>query len=359
MASEALRAPHNRPTRVLVVDDSATVRAVLSRRLNANPDIEVVGTASDGLEALERIAELRPDVVTLDIEMPRLDGLGTLERIMQQFPMPVVMVSSQTRDGADATLQALELGAVDFIEKASFRDLGAPDAMADAVGLKVRSAATARLAASPAAAPPPLRPLPTVEAGRRWLEKTVLIGSSTGGPPALRRLLERLPADIDVPVLIVQHMPPGFTKSLADRLDSHCPLHVEEATEGASLEPGTALLAPGGRHMTLRRNGTISLNDGPPELGVRPSVNVTMESLVAVAGDQVVAAVLTGMGNDGTRGAGLIKEAGGHVIAEAESSCVVYGMPRSVVNAGLADQLLPLDEIADAIVRQCVVPRSA
>ncbi len=359
MTSEALRAPDARPIRVLVVDDSATVRALLSRRLNADPAVEVVGTASDGLEALERIAELRPDVVTLDIEMPRLDGLGTLKRIMQLFPMPVVMVSSQTRDGADATLQALELGAVDFIEKASFRELGAPDAMADAVSQKVRNAATARLVASPTAEPPPLRPVPTVEAGRRWLGKTVLIGSSTGGPPALRRLLERLPADIDVPILLVQHMPPGFTRSLADRLDKLCSLRVEEASEGARLEPGKALLAPGGRHMKLRRSGTISLSDGPPECGVRPSVNVTMESLVAVAGDQVVAAVLTGMGNDGTRGAGLIKQAGGHVIAEAESSCVVYGMPRAVVDAGFADELLPLDKIADAIVRQCVVPRSA
>ena len=358
MASEALRAPDAQPTRVLVVDDSATVRALLSRRLNADPAIEVVGTAGDGLEALERIAELRPDVVTLDIEMPRLDGLATLKRIMQRHPVPVVMVSSQTREGADATLQALELGAVDFIEKASFGDSGAPDAMAEAVGLKVRSAATARLAASPTAAPP-LRPVRTVPTGRRWQKKTVLIGSSTGGPPALRRLLERLPADMDVPVLIVQHMPPGFTRSLADRLDSLCPLHVEEATDGARLEPGTALIAPGGRHMTLGRGGTVSLNDGPTECGVRPAVNVTMESLVAAAGAQVVAAVLTGMGNDGTRGAGLIKQAGGHVIAEAESSCVVYGMPRSVVEAGFADELLPLDEIADAIVRQCVVPRPA
>ena len=358
MTSEAIPAPAARPTRVLVVDDSATVRAVLRRHLNADPAIEVVGTASDGVEALERIAELRPDVVTLDIEMPRLDGLGTLERIMKRFPTPVVMVSSQTREGADATLRALELGAVDFIEKASFRHLGAGGELADAVRMKVRSAATARLAASPTVAPP-VRPLPTVKSGRRWLQKTVLIGSSTGGPLALRRLLERLPADMNVPVLIVQHMPPGFTKSLADRLNDVCPLRVEEAGEGARLRPGTALLAPGGRHMTVDSRGTISLNEDPVECGVRPAVNVTMESLVAAAGDQVVAAVLTGMGNDGTRGAGLIKEAGGHVIAEAESSCVVYGMPRSVVNAGFADELLPLDEIADAIVRQCVISRRA
>ena len=358
MASEALRAPDARPTRVLVVDDSATVRALLSRSLNADPAIEVVGTASDGLEALERIAELRPDVVTLDIEMPRLDGLATLKRIMERHPMPVVMVSSQTREGAEATLQALELGAVDFIEKGSFGDRDAPGAMADAVGLKVLSAATARLAA-PRTAAPPLRPVPTAVAGRRWLEKTVLIGSSTGGPQALRRLLERLPADIGVPVLIVQHMPAGFTRSLAERLNALCPLHVEEAREGARLQPGAALLAPGGWHMTLNRDGTVSLNEGPPECGVRPAVNVTMESLVATAGDRVVAAVLTGMGSDGTRGAGLIKDAGGHVIAEAESSCVVYGMSRSAVEAGFVDELLPLDQIAGAIVRRCVAPRRA
>ena len=179
------------------------------------------------------------------------------------------------------------------------------------------------------------------------------------GLQALRRLLERLPADIGVPVLIVQHMPAGFTRSLAERLNALCPLHVEEAREGARLQPGAALLAPGGWHMTLNRDGTVSLNEGPPECGVRPAVNVTMESLVATAGDRVVAAVLTGMGSDGTRGAGLIKDAGGHVIAEAESSCVVYGMSRSAVEAGFVDELLPLDQIAGAIVRRCVAPRRA
>ena len=343
----------DRLIRVLVVDDSATVRAVLARRLDADPTLEVVGRAADGLEALELIAELRPDVVTLDIEMPRLDGLGTLERIMDECPTRVVMVSSLTAEGADATIRALELGAIDFIEKPSFGGVAAPHAVAGEVSQKVRHAAGARLTRlrprpeRPPAVPPPL--------GResRWLPKKVLIGSSTGGPQALRQVLTSLPGDLGVPVVIVQHMPGGFTRSLAQRLDELSPLSVQEAAPGSRMEVGKALIAPGGFHLTLDGDGVVALNEDKPECGVRPSINVTAESLARAFGEDVVEVVLTGMGNDGTRGAALIKEAGGSVIAEAEESCVVYGMPRSVVEAGYADRVVSLQGIAGALVRVC------
>lgn len=347
----------DRLIRVLVVDDSATVRAVLARQLDADPALEVVGRAADGLEALELIAALRPDVVTLDIEMPRLDGLGTLERIMTECPTRVVMVSSLTAEGADATIRALELGAVDFIEKPSFGGVAAPHAVhavVDEVSQKVRHAAGARLARL---RPRPERlaavPPPPSRRESRWLPKKVLIGSSTGGPQALRQVLTSLPADFGVPVVVVQHMPGGFTRSLARRLDELSPLSVQEATPGSRLEMGKVLIAPGGFHVTLDGHGVVALNEDEPECGVRPSVNVTAESLARAFGADVIAVVLTGMGSDGTRGAGLIKQAGGSVIVEAEESCVVYGMPRSVVEAGYADRVVSLEGIAGALMRAC------
>ena len=311
-SAAAAQAPgSDRLIRVLVVDDSATVRAVLARRLDADPALEVVGRAADGLEALELIAALRPDVVTLDIEMPRLDGLGTLERIMNEHPTRVVMVSSLTAEGADATIRALELGAIDFIEKPSFGGVAAPHAVVDEVSQKVRHAAGARLARQrprrekPAAVPPPMR------RGSRWLPKKVLIGSSTGGPQALRQVLTSLPADLGVPVVIVQHMPGGFTRSLAQRLDELSPLSVQEAASGSRMEVGKVLMAPGGFHLTFDGHGVVALNEDEPECGVRPSINITAESLARAFGGDVVEVVLTGMGNDGMRGAALIKEVGG------------------------------------------------
>ena len=320
----------------------------------ADPALEVVGRAADGLEALELIAALRPDVVTLDIEMPRLDGLGTLERIMNEHPTRVVMVSSLTAEGADATIRALELGAIDFIEKPSFGGVAAPHAVVDEVSQKVRYAADARLARQrprperPAAVPPP-----PLRRESRWLPKKVLIGSSTGGPQALRQVLTSLPADLGAPVVIVQHMPGGFTRSLAQRLDELSPLSVQEAAPGSRMEVGKVLIAPGGFHVTLDGDGVVALNEDEPECGVRPSINITAESLARALGGDVVEVVLTGMGNDGMRGAALIKDAGGSVIAEAEESCVVYGMPRSVVEAGYADRVVSLQGIADALVRVC------
>lgn len=352
MVAEPVPVP--RPVRVLVVDDSATIRAVLARQLAATPGIEVVGKAADGLEAIERIKELRPDVVTLDVEMPRLDGLGALQRIMSECPTRVVMVSSLTGTGADATLRALDLGAVDFFEKPTGAGTSVALDIATAVGEKVRNAADARIRRRSVSRRPVILDDVT-SATRRWRRGVVVIGSSTGGPPALREVVSQLPADLGLPVVIVQHMPPGFTRSMAERLDLISPLRVVEAAEGDRLEAGKVLIAPGGTHLTIDSAHTVHLNEEPPECGVRPSINVTLESAVKVFGGQVVTAILTGMGVDGTRGAGLARDAGGPVIAEDESTCVVYGMPRSIVDSGLATEVAPLHDVARAIARYCLV----
>ena len=353
------------PIRVLIVDDSATMRAVLARKLEAAPDIQVVGRAMDGIDGLEQVARLKPDVITLDVEMPRLDGLQTLARLMAEHPTPVVMVSSLTRKGAEATLRALDLGAVDFIEKPTVGGVVAAH-MVEGLVEKVRAAATARVRALPAppeAAPAPRLastprpPRPAVHGG--WEHTIVMIGSSTGGPQALRQLVPMLPGDLGVPVVIVQHMPEGFTTLLANRLNGLSEIEVAEARPGDRLSQGKALLAPGGKHLLFDAAGVVSLGDGPAECGVRPAVNVTMESVLGVRGWDVLGVVLTGMGNDGTRGAGLIRAAGGDVIAESEETSLIYGMPRSVVLAGHATQVLPLPQIADAIVAHCRAARAA
>lgn len=341
--------------RVLVVDDSATIRAVLARQLAATPGVEVVGKASDGLEAIQRVKELRPDVVTMDIEMPNLDGLGALQRIMEECPTRVVMVSSLTREGADATLRALDLGAVDFFEKPTGAGTQVALEIANIVGEKVRAAAEARIGQRSVSRRPATLATPPGPTGvRRWKRGVVVIGSSTGGPPALREVLSQLPGDLGLPVVVVQHMPPGFTKSMAERLDGMSPLHIVEAEEGARLEVGKVLIAPGGWHLTIDSARVVHLNEDPPECGVRPSVNVTLEAVTKVFGGQVVTAILTGMGVDGTRGAALVRAAGGPVITEDESTCVVYGMPRSVVDAGLSTVQRPLHGIAAAIVNECL-----
>jgi two-component system chemotaxis response regulator CheB len=342
--------PPGAKIRAVLVDDSATIRSVLRRKLEADGTIEVVGTASDGLEALDLIAQVRPDVVTLDIEMPRLDGLSTLRRLMATQPTPVVMVSSLTREGADSTIRALELGAVDFIEKPALAS--AVSAVADDLIAKVRHAALARVQAPSAATAVPRPPVGRAAVGERWRKRVVVIGASTGGPQAVRRVLTALPAGMRVPVVVVQHMPAGFTRSLADRLNDLGPLKVREAEAGMSLTPGEVLLAPGGYHLTFDRQGVASLNQEPPEMGVRPAINVTMASIAQIPMANPVAVILTGMGSDGTRGAGLIKAAGGTVISEAEATCVVYGMPRAVFEAGHSDEVLPLDAIAEGIARQ-------
>ena len=342
--------------RVLLVDDSASVRSSLIAGLSAEPDIDVVGSARDGLEAVEQVKALTPDVVTLDIEMPRLDGLGALERIMVERPTPVVMVSSLTRKGAEVTIQALELGAVDFALKTATRGSSAVRGLIAELAEKIRQAATAnvkalvRQADSSEQIPVALRP--EKETGSSS-ERVVVIASSTGGPQALRAVIPFLPANLPAPVLVIQHLPAGFTSRLAASLDKASPLTVEEARPGVQLSAGLVLVAPGGVHMTLSKAGSIRLSLADPECGVRPAANVTMESVASVYGEASVGVVLTGMGADGTRGAGLIKRAGGTVIVEDKSTCVIYGMPKSVTESGHTDEEVPLPRIASRIVRAC------
>ena len=342
-----------RPVRVLVVDDSAYMRHIISRHINDTHDLTVAGAARDGQEALELIPTLNPDVVTLDVEMPRVDGLSALREIMARYPRPVVMFSSLTAAGAVETVRALTWGAVDFVSKPAVRaNVGA--VMDDAIA-KIRAAAQAQVRTVPLVNSSPIRR----EAQRlrrgtralRGMDKVVVIGASTGGPRALQTVLQDIPADLPAALLIVQHLPVGFTHSLAERLNTLSPLTIKEAEAGDCLRAGQGLLAPGGFHLTLSEQGRVELNQDLTRHGVRPAVDVTMQAVAQRYGRHAIGVVLTGMGHDGTSGAALIHNAGGRVIAEAESSCVVWGMPRSVIEAGAADVVTPLPEIAKEIER--------
>jgi two-component system, chemotaxis family, protein-glutamate methylesterase/glutaminase len=311
----------------------------------------VVRTARDGREALEIIPTLDPDVVTLDVEMPRLDGMSTLREIMARYPRPVVMFSSLTAAGTAETVRALTWGAVDFVSKPVVRaNVGA--VMDEAIA-KIRAAARARVHSAPLAKTGPFKavtPRPTSRPLARQ-DKVVVIGASTGGPHALQTVLQGLPADLPAALLIVQHLPVGFTRSLAERLNTTSPLAIKQAEAGDSLAVGQGLLAPGGFHLLVNERGQIALNEDPTRHGVRPAVDLTMATVAQHYGRQAIGVVLTGMGHDGTQGAAMIRSAGGRVIAEAESSCVVWGMPRSVVEAGAADVVAPLAEIAQELER--------
>ncbi|MFN0070933.1 MAG: chemotaxis response regulator protein-glutamate methylesterase [Chloroflexota bacterium] len=340
------------PIRVLVVDDSAFMRQSVRRVLDAEPDIEVVDIARDGLEGLLKLEQLRPDVVTMDVEMPRLDGLATLKLLMERLPSPVVMFSSLTAAGTEATVKALSLGAVDFMRKPTAAGHAGISEIAAELVEKVRHAARTRVrtAAAARSAPPPVRSVgPSPVSGERP-NKLLVVGSSTGGPRALAELVADLPGQLGAAALLVQHLPAGFTRSLAERLDQASSLGIAEACNGESLMSNRVLLAPGDFHLelTLQR---VTLNQGPKRHGVRPSVDVTLESAAAIFGPATLAVILTGMGEDGRDGCRAVKAAGGTVLAEAESTCVVYGMPRAVVEAGLADEIVPLDKMAAAITR--------
>jgi two-component system chemotaxis response regulator CheB len=355
------------PLRVMIVDDSAFMRLTLSRIVNESPGLVVVGTARDGQEALELIPRLQPDVVTLDIEMPRLDGLSTLREIMAEHPRPVVMLSSLTTEGARETIQALTYGAVDFIAKPDAKANIA--AIAEEVVTKIRRAVQARVSSVPRPRPashpanPPFErpalppagknPSPSRPPARslQAQDKIVVIGASTGGPKALNLVIPKLPAELPAAVLIIQHMPAGFTRSLAERLDSLSALPVKEAAPGDHLEIGRCLLAPGGFHMLVDKSGQISLNQNPTVHGVRPALDVTLASVAQNFGGRSVGVILTGMGRDGTNGAALIHSAGGRIIVEDESTCVVWGMPRSALEAGVTDLVVPIQDIAGAIER--------
>jgi len=340
--------------RVLVVDDSAFMRLAITQQLNEDPELRVVGSANDGKEALKLIPVLQPDVITLDVEMPHMDGLSTLREIMKKFPRPVIMFSSLTKEGAAETIQALMLGAVDFIAKPDNR-LDIRAAMAE-MSDKIKIAAKAKVKSVPAAflTPATLARADAPEKPVRVYRKTtpvIFIGSSTGGPGALNELIPALPANLQSPVLIVQHMPAGFTRTLADRLNTISPLKVKEAEPGDMLMVGQVLVAPGGFHLTFDENERVALNQKPAVHGVRPAVDVTLNSLIQHFGKNVIAVILTGMGSDGTHGASILHSLGGYVIAEHESTCVVWGMPRSVAEAGAANAVLPRPQIARAIER--------
>jgi len=358
--------------KTLIVDDSAFARSMIVKRLTADPGIEIIGVAKDGVDALEKIKNLKPQVVTLDITMPRMDGLTTLERIMEECPTAVIMLSALTGEQAPATVAALELGAVDFFLKPSALNPAGIASDTDELVEKVKTAAQVNMARwrqnsrrkpRPASVKTAVNGAVATESATvgknsrfkkaRYQGKVLVIGSSTGGPKALVELIPNLPANLPVPVLLVQHMPPGFTKSFAERLNQASAVRVKEAEEGDVLEPGTVLMAPGDYHMVVTSSGRIALNQDPPMWGVRPSVDVTINSVVNLYGGKTMGVVLTGMGSDGSQGTAQIKAKGGLVTVEHESTCAIYGMPRCVVEKGNADKILPLPEIADEIVRMC------
>jgi two-component system chemotaxis response regulator CheB len=342
------------PIRVLVVDDSAFMRRVVGEAIASQPDMELAGTAINGLDALLKVEQLQPDVLTLDVEMPEMDGLTALRHLMARYPRPVVMLSSVTHAGATATIRALTIGAVDFVGKPSGSISLDFHRVRQELIAKVRVAATARIGAASAARVEP-SPVARVRSPQRTLggspfDRLVVVGASTGGPRALSTLVSGLPNDGRTAYLIVQHMPAGFTRSLADRLNTLSPLSVREAVAGDQLEAGTALVAPGDHHLRVRPTGLIELDSGERVHGVRPAVDVTLASVAAHFGKRAMAVVLTGMGCDGADGAAALHQVGGYVLAEDEATCVVWGMPRAVVERGVADRVVPLDGMATAIV---------
>ncbi|HEY3396396.1 MAG TPA: chemotaxis response regulator protein-glutamate methylesterase [Armatimonadota bacterium] len=348
------------PIRVLIVDDSAYVRLVLTRLLAGEPDIVVVGQAADGAEALVAAENLRPDVMTLDVEMPKLSGLEVLARLLPRRPIPVLMLSSLTQHGAEVALEALRLGAVDCLGKPG--SAGVPDleSVRRQLVAKVRAAAGARVRVPPAGVPPP-RPTPRLRPALSSRPAgpmtTVLIASSTGGPGSLHTVLSALPEHFPAAIAITQHLPPAFTAALARRLDDDCALSVREAREGDLLRPGCVLVAPGDRHMLLGPQGVVHLSADPPLWGVRPAADRMMISAAQHLTGPLIGVVLTGMGRDGAEGIRAIKQAGGTCLAESEATAVIYGMPKAAWETGSCDRELPLPEIGPALTRLVTAPR--
>ncbi|ELK21647.1 MULTISPECIES: protein-glutamate methylesterase/protein-glutamine glutaminase [Anoxybacillus] len=352
--------------KVLVVDDSAFMRKLISDFLSEHPRLHVVGTARDGQEALQKIEQLNPDVVTLDVEMPVMNGLETLKHIMQKKPLPVVMISSTTTEGAENTILALQYGAVDFIAKPSGAISLDLYKIKDKMIEKVLLASEANLRTvkiKQKMSMLPQKQYSKIGVSERnnaiGKKKIIAIGTSTGGPRALQHVLTKFPATIDAPILIVQHMPKGFTKSLATRLDSLCNIRVKEAEDGEVIQKGTAYIAPGGNHLYVKRVGTslaIHLDEAAPRNGHRPSVDVMFESLSALTDYEKVAVIMTGMGSDGTAGLKQLKASGNtFVVAESAESSVVFGMPKSAIAANVVDEIVHVDDIAEAVMRHVQV----
>ncbi|SEK35776.1 two-component system, chemotaxis family, response regulator CheB [Pseudomonas sp. NFIX51] len=371
--------------KVLVVDDSGFFRRRVSEILSADINIQVVGTATNGKEAIDQALALKPDVITMDYEMPMMDGITAVRHIMQRCPTPVLMFSSLTHEGARVTLDALDAGAVDFLPK-NFEDISRnPEKVKQLLCEKVHSISRSNRrfssysapAPQPAAAPKPAptstssfggtapaRPAPiparTPAAGasspapKRKAYKLVAIGTSTGGPVALQRVLTQLPANFPAPIVLIQHMPAAFTKAFAERLDKLCRISVKEAEDGDILRPGLALLAPGGKQMMVDGRGAVKILPGDERLNYKPCVDITFGSAAKSYGDKVLAVVLTGMGADGREGARLLKQGGSAVWAQDEASCVIYGMPMAIVKAELADAVYGLDDIGKHLVEACL-----
>lgn len=382
--------------KVLVVDDSGFFRRRVSEILSSDTTIQVVGTATNGKEAIEQALALKPDVITMDYEMPMMDGITAVRHIMQRCPTPVLMFSSLTHEGARVTLDALDAGAVDFLPK-NFEDISrnpdkvkqmlcekvhsisrsnrrfggfgstpapapAPTPASASATSSLRSAARATASARPA--PAPVRPspaahapahhAPTSPAPKRKAYKLVAIGTSTGGPVALQRVLTQLPANFPAPIVLIQHMPAAFTKAFAERLDKLCRISVKEAEDGDILRPGLALLAPGGKQMMVDGRGAVKILPGDERLNYKPCVDITFGSAAKSYGDKVLAVVLTGMGADGREGARLLKQGGSQIWAQDEASCVIYGMPMAIVKADLADAVYSLDDIGRHLVEACL-----
>lgn len=341
----------NGEIKVLVVDDSAFMRKSIAMMLESDPQIKVVATARDGLEAIEKIKTFKPDIVTLDVEMPRMDGLTVLKIIMKECPVPVLMVSSLTTEGAEATLEALKLGAVDFIPKqlsyVSLDIIKIKDELIQKVKSIVNSKYVRRKIYRYEVES--IRDVKFKHVERNF--EVVAIGISTGGPVALQEVLSRIPENFPAGIVIAQHMPPNFTRLLAERLNSISKIEVREAQTGDKVQPRLALIAQGGKNLIFEKvlgEKIVKIVDKPNTL-YKPSVDVMMESASEVFGDKVLGVIMTGMGKDGLEGLKKVKERGGYIIAQNEETCVVYGMPKAIVDAGLADSILPLEKIGEAI----------
>ncbi|MBI5741941.1 MAG: chemotaxis response regulator protein-glutamate methylesterase [Nitrospirae bacterium] len=341
--------------KVLIVDDSAFMRNTLSSMISTDPEIHVVGVARDGAEAVEKVALLKPDIVTLDVEMPKMNGIEALKQIMAKTPVPVIMVSSMTTEGAKITLDALDLGAVDFIPK-NLSDLSLNIVkIKDHLIEKIKRIGKRGLPLFKRIPSPKLLRMPeTSHSASHRRINIVAIGSSTGGPRALQNILTKLPKDFPVPILIAQHMPPNFTRPFAERLNQISAVEVKEAEHGEVIGKGVVYIAPGRGHMSIVRKriteSVISISENRGDYIYRPSVDALMLSIVECFSGHVLGVILTGLGNDGLIGMKEIKNSGGRTIAESESTCVVYGMPKVVVESGIADKVVPVDEVAGEII---------
>ncbi|MDH4099274.1 MAG: chemotaxis response regulator protein-glutamate methylesterase [Nitrospirota bacterium] len=351
----------DRTIKILVTDDSFFMRNIITKMLGEVPEFTVIGTATDGVDLLQKLETLDPDVITLDIEMPKMDGLTALERLMTKKPTPVIILSSLAAEGAEATIRALQLGAMDFVLKPSGSISLDLAKVKEDLFQKIRAAAKASVTSlkkytSPMAKAPEKGPVqPSLPAGGKPLadsNKVVLIGSSTGGPQALMQVIPKISASLSAAFLLVQHMPSGFTQSFAERLNASTALEVREAQHGDEIREGVMLLAPGDQHMVVaeeKGRKVVHINQEPRVWGVRPSVDVTINSAVHFFKERMVGVILTGMGYDGAKGISLIHKNGGKTIAQNEETCVVYGMPKAAVETGCVDKVLPLSDIGDAI----------